>query len=68
MVLLDAHAMWFLPSAMNVKVKKFNQVQVNGKSYYDSLKIKSSFKKKNKYGRTWKDQWKGQRRRDRNGY
>ena len=31
--------MWFLPSALNVKVKKFNQAQVNGGSNYDSLKI-----------------------------
>ena len=31
-------AMWFLPSALNVKVKKFNQARVNGGSNYDSLK------------------------------
>ena len=30
-------AMWFLPSALNVKVKKFNQARVNGGSNYDSL-------------------------------
>ena len=29
--------MWFLPSPLNVKVKKFNQAQVNGGSNYDSL-------------------------------
>ena len=29
--------MWFLPSALNVKVKKFNQARVNGGSNYDSL-------------------------------
>ena len=39
MVLVDAHAMWFLLNALNVKVKKFNQVQVNGESNYDSLKV-----------------------------
>jgi len=32
-------AMWFLPSALNVKVKKFNQARVNGGSNYDSLKV-----------------------------
>ena len=31
--------MWFLPSALNVKVKKFNQAQVNSGSNYDSLKV-----------------------------
>ena len=30
---------WFLPSALNVKVKKFNQARVNGGSNYDSLKV-----------------------------
>ena len=30
---------WILPSAMNVKVKKFNQALVNGGSNYDSLKV-----------------------------
>jgi len=34
-----ADAMWFLPSALNVKVKKFNQARVNGGSNYDSLKV-----------------------------
>ena len=28
--------MWFLPSAPNVKVKKFNEAQVYGRSNYDS--------------------------------
>ena len=32
-------AMWFLLSALNVKVKKFNQAGVNGGSSYDSLKV-----------------------------
>ena len=32
-------AMWFLPSALNVKVKEFNQARVNGGSNYDSLKV-----------------------------
>ena len=31
--------MLFLPSALNVKVKKFNQTRVNGGNNYDSLKI-----------------------------
>ena len=39
MVPADAHAMWFLPSALNVKVKKFNQAQVNDRGNYDSLKV-----------------------------
>ena len=30
-------AMWFLPSALNVKVMKFKQARVNGGSNYDSL-------------------------------
>jgi hypothetical protein len=30
--------MWFLPSALNVKVKKFKQARVNGGSNYDSKK------------------------------
>lgn len=38
MVPVNAHVMWFLPIAPNVKVKKFSQVQVNNKSNYDSLK------------------------------
>ena len=29
----------FLPSALNVKVKKFNQARVNGGCNYDSLKV-----------------------------
>ena len=32
-------AMRFLPSALNVKVKKFNQARVNGGSNYDSLPL-----------------------------
>ena len=32
-------SLWFLPSALNVKVKKFNQARVNGGSNYDSLKV-----------------------------
>ena len=32
-------AMGCLPSALNVKVKKFNQARVNGGSNYDSLKV-----------------------------
>ena len=32
-------AMSFLPSALIVKVKKFNQAWVNGGSNYDSLKV-----------------------------
>jgi len=32
-------AMQFLPSSLNVKVKKFNQARVNGGSNYDSLKV-----------------------------
>ena len=39
MVPADAHAMWFLPNALNVKVKKFNQMRVNSGSNYDSLKV-----------------------------
>ena len=31
--------MWFLPSALNVKVMKFKQARVNGGSNYDSLKV-----------------------------
>ena len=33
----DVDAMWFLPSALNVKVKRFVQARVNGGSNYDSL-------------------------------
>ena len=32
-------AMWFLPSALNVNVKKFKKARVNGGSNYDSLKV-----------------------------
>ena len=32
-------AMWFLPSALNVKVMKFIQARVNGGSNYDTLKV-----------------------------
>ena len=39
MVPKDVDTMWFLPSALNVKVKKFNQARVNGGSNYDSLKV-----------------------------
>jgi len=31
--------MLFLPSALNVKVKKFNEARVNGGSNYGSLKV-----------------------------
>jgi len=31
--------MWFLPSALNVKVKEFTQARVNGGSNYASLKV-----------------------------
>ena len=31
--------MWFLPSALNVKVMKFKQARVHGGSNYDSLKV-----------------------------
>ena len=36
--------MWFLPSALNVKVKKFNQAQVNDRINYDCLKVALSEK------------------------
>ena len=39
MVLARAYTMWILPSALNVKVKEFNQARVNGGSNYDSLKV-----------------------------
>ena len=39
MVENDVDAMWFLPSALNVKVEKFNKARVNGGSNYDSLKV-----------------------------
>ena len=32
-------AMWFLPSALKVKLMKFKQAHVNGQSHYDSLKV-----------------------------
>ncbi len=32
-------AMWFLLSALNVKVKRFKQARVNSGSNYDSLKV-----------------------------
>ena len=31
--------MWFLPSALNVKVTKLNYARVNGGSKYNSLKV-----------------------------
>ena len=34
--------MWFLPSALNVKVKKFNQARVNGGSNYDSQPLREA--------------------------
>ena len=37
MVLVDAYAMWFLPSGSNVKLKKFNQARVSSRSNYDSF-------------------------------
>jgi len=33
------YSLWFLPSALNVKVKRFKQARVNGGSNYDSLKV-----------------------------
>ena len=39
----DVDAMWFLPSALNVQVKKFNQARVNDRSNYDSLKVAKCF-------------------------
>jgi len=35
----DVDAMWFLLSALTVKVKRLNQAQVNSGSNYDSLKV-----------------------------
>ena len=32
-------AMWILPSALDVKVIKFEKARVNGGSNYDSLKV-----------------------------
>ena len=46
------NVMWFLPSSLNVKVKKFNEARVNGGSNYDSLKgVLVMFLIK--VGRTW---------------
>ena len=39
MVWKDVDTMWFLPSALNVKMEKFNKARVNGGSNYDSLKL-----------------------------
>ena len=39
MVSVDVHTMRFLPSALNVKVNKFNQEQVNNKRNYVSHKV-----------------------------
>ena len=39
MVPMEANAMSFLPSALNVKGKKFNQAWVNGGSNYDFFKL-----------------------------
>lgn len=39
MVSEDAHAMWFLFSSLNIKMKKFNQAWVNNVSNYDFLKV-----------------------------
>ena len=36
-LIIGEPSLWFLPSAMNVKVMKFNQALVNGGSNYDSL-------------------------------
>ena len=36
-------AIKFLPGALNVKVKKFNQLQVKGGSNHDSLKVPKCF-------------------------
>ncbi len=35
----DVDTMWFLPSALDVKVMKFKEARVNGGSNYDSLKV-----------------------------
>ena len=35
----DDDTLWFLPSALNVKLMQFNQARVNGGSNYDSLKV-----------------------------
>jgi hypothetical protein len=39
MAVTGVDTMWFLPSALNVNVMKFNQARVNGGSNYDSLKV-----------------------------
>ena len=39
MVFINVDVMWFLPSAMNVKSKKFDEALVNGGSNYDSLQV-----------------------------
>jgi len=41
MALKGVDTMWFLPSALNVKVKKFNQARVNGGSNYDPYLLSS---------------------------
>ena len=38
MVLKNDDTMWFLLSAQNVNVKRFNQARVNSGSNYDSLR------------------------------
>jgi len=38
--------MWFLPIALNVKVKKFNYARVNGGSIYDSLRLFATLREK----------------------
>jgi len=38
-LIIGIASLWFLPSALNVKVKRFNQARVNGGSNYDSLKV-----------------------------
>jgi len=42
MALAGDDVMWFLPSAMNVNLKKFTQALVNGGSKCDSLKVVSA--------------------------
>lgn len=39
MLSTSADAMWFLPSALDVKVMKFKQARVNGGNNYDSRKV-----------------------------
>ena len=38
-LLFGVDALWFLLSALNVNVKKFNEARVNSGSNYDSLKV-----------------------------